>query len=183
VKNRIKTSFVLILQLSERIIQVFLTTDIQMFSKNNQVFYYNAGCHKTIALKEIDAQTFIKIGHFKVSPANQPTANHPFVNPDAHAVEYFYCKDKAGVYLIEEVFTREKFSPRVIIYKLNWADTKTFHTNRALFPYAKDKAGVYLHTSRVPNVQPSAVASLDDISFAPQQTYERLPVEIIYQYP
>ncbi|EAY24180.1 DKNYY domain-containing protein [Microscilla marina] len=152
-----------------------------MFSKNNQVFYYNAGRHKSIALKEIDAQTFIKIGHFKANPGNQPIIHTAY--PEAKNVEYFYCKDRRGVYLIEEVFTQERFSPRVTIYKLGWADPKTFTTNNALFPYAKDKNGVYLHIHKVPNLLPQGITSCQDIMNAPHHSYEKLPIEVLYQYP
>lgn len=153
-----------------------------MFNKNNQVFYYNAGRHKSVALKEIDAQSFIRIGHFTALPSEQYVIDTSF-NPRAGETEYFYCKDRYGVYVIEEGFNSKAFSPTVTIYKLPQTDTKTFMINKALFPYCKDKNGVYLRTSKITNINPDLVNCAEDIDQVEGKAYEEIPPEIIYQYP
>lgn len=153
-----------------------------MFSKNNQVYYYNAGRNKSILLESIDARSFIKIGQFTEYPSGQHAIDHSS-NSRAGEVDYFYCKDRNGVYFIEEDYDLQANSPQVNIRLLSAIDPKTFLINQDLFPYSKDKNGVYLHTQQIKNLDPQAVNFSNEIDNIAEKVFEIIAQECLYQYP
>lgn len=153
-----------------------------MFSKNNQVYYYNAGRNKSILLESIDARSFIKIGQFTEYPSEKKVRDHPF-NPRAGEIDYFYCKDRNGVYFIEEDYDLQANYPQVNIRLLSAIDPKTFLINQDLFPYSKDKNGVYLHTQQIRNLDPQVVNFSSEIDKIAEKAFEVIAQECLYQYP
>ncbi len=151
-----------------------------MFIKRNQIFYYNASNNKSILLENIDALSFEKVFLTTIYPT--PAIDTSF-NPRAGEIDQTYCIDYQGLYLIEEDFYAEAFTPDIVIYFFPSIDPDSFSINKMLFPYYKDKNAVYSHRKLLVGLNPRSYNKASQIDQVADKTYERLPHQIIYQYP
>lgn len=151
-----------------------------MFIKRNQIFYYNASNNKSILLENIDALSFEKVFQTTIYPTQASDASF---NPRTSKTDQTYCIDYQGVYLIEEDFYPETHTPDVVIYFFPSIDPDSFSINKMLFPYYKDKDAVYNHQNLLVGLNPRSYNKASQIDQVADKTYERLPHQIIYQYP